>query len=99
MNADTRVTVLKRSQNLEALEQYADHIWQPCERLTEGQQFVSQGANMPEGFCSWAWCDIQNYVLTLARGGNLLGAKPGKFVTCCTDGYRPVTLALERLQA
>jgi uncharacterized repeat protein (TIGR04076 family) len=66
--------------------------------LREGQEFIAQGANMPEGFCSWAWVDIQKYVLTLARGGNLLGVKPGTSVACCSDGFRPVTFKLERLE-
>ena len=52
---------------------------------------------MPEGFCCWAWCDIQKYVLTLARGGNFRGAKPGAFITCCTDGFRPVLFKVERM--
>jgi len=98
MNAKVRITVLKRLRHEDLLEEYADHLWEPCERLEVGQQFISEGANMPEGFCSWAWSDIQKYVLTLARGGNLIGARPGVFVTCCTDGFRPVVFALERIE-
>lgn len=97
MNADIEITILKRTQNADLLAQYADSIWEPCERLNEGQQFVSRGANVPEGFCSWAWADIQKYVLTLARGGNFLGVRPGVFITCCTDGFRPVFFKLERI--
>lgn len=97
MNAKVKITVLRRTQNRDLLEQYADSVWIPCERLADGQEFIAEGANMPEGFCSWAWCDIQKYVLTLARGGNFRGTKPGTFVTCCTDGYRPVLFLVERL--
>jgi uncharacterized repeat protein (TIGR04076 family) len=97
MNARVRITVLRRSQNVDFLEAYADSVWEPCERLTEGRSFVSKGANIPLGFCSWAWADIQKYVLTLARGGNFLGVKPGTFVTCCTDGFRPVFFLVERM--
>lgn len=97
MNADVEITVLKRTQNMEWLVQYADSIWEPCERLHEGQRFMAQGAEMPEGFCCWAWVDIQKYVLTLARGGNFLGTKPSVFVTCCTDGFRSVLFKLERI--
>ena len=99
MNADVKITILRRTQNRDFLEEFAESIWGPCERLGDGQEFVSQRANMPEGFCSWAWADIQKYVLTLARGGNFLGVKPGMFVTCCTDGFRPVFFKLERLPA
>ena len=97
MNASVTITVLRRLQHEDLLKQYADSIWEPCERLSEGQEFVSENANMPPGFCSWAWADIQKYVLTLARGGNFLGVRPGTFVTCCTDGFRPVLFKLERI--
>jgi len=96
-NCDVKITVLRRTQNEDLLHEYADRIWEPCERLAEGQEFVSRGANMPEGFCSWAWCDIQKYVLTLARGGNFRGVRPGVYITCCTDGFRPVFFKIERL--
>jgi uncharacterized repeat protein (TIGR04076 family) len=97
MNARVRITVLRRSQNVDFLEKYADSVWEPCERLAEGKSFVSTRANIPHGFCSWAWADIQKYVLTLARGGNFLGVKEGTFVTCCTDGFRPVFFLVERM--
>jgi uncharacterized repeat protein (TIGR04076 family) len=97
MNARVRITVLRRSQNLDFLEAYADEVWEPCERLIEGRSFISHGANIPIGFCSWAWADIQKYVLVLARGGNFRGVKEGTFVTCCTDGFRPVFFAVERM--
>lgn len=99
MNASVRITVLRRLQHRDLLGQHADSIWEPCERLSEGQEFVSENANMPAGFCTWAWADIQKYVLTLARGGNFLGLRPGTFVTCCTDGFRPVLFKLERTAA
>ena len=47
---------------------------------------------MPEGFCGWAWADIQKTVYGMARGGRK------QFVTCCTDGYRPVVFLLEQIQ-
>jgi uncharacterized repeat protein (TIGR04076 family) len=97
MNAQVRITILKRTQNEEFLARYAESKWEPCERLQKGQEFVSDGANMPTGFCSWAWADIQKYVMVLARGGNFLGVNPGTFVTCCTDGFRPVFFGLERM--
>ena len=97
MNADIRITVLRRTVNEDFYRDYATVPSQPCERLQDGQQFVSHGANMPEGFCSGAWCDIQKYVLTLARGGDFIGTVTGVFVTCCTDGYRPVFFKIERV--
>ena len=97
MDAAVKITVLRRTLTEGLVGPYTEAPWAPCERLTDGQQFISKGANMPEGFCSWAWSDIQKYVLTLARGGNLLGPRRGRFVTCCTDGFRPVIFGLERI--
>jgi len=37
-------------------------------------------------------------VVTLARGGNFHGSRPGTTVVACTDGYRPVIFGLERLE-
>jgi len=98
MNADVRITVRRRLWHKDLLGAHAESVWPPCERLQDGQEFLSQAANMPSGFCSWAWADIQKYILTLARGGNFVGVKPGVFVTCCTDGFRPVVFQLERVQ-
>jgi len=95
--ANVRITVMKRLLLLDMVEANASGPWQECDRLSEGQEFISDG-DMPEGFCSWAWVDIQKYVITLARGGNFLGSKPGRTVACCSDGYRPVIFQLERLE-
>ena len=98
MNGNVRITVVKRLLHEDLLEECADYVWEPCERLQVGQEFVCEGINMPNGFCSCAWADIQQYVMTLARGGNFIGVRPGCFVTCCTDGFRPVIFRLERIQ-
>ena len=41
---------------------------------------------------------MQKYVMTLARGGNMLGVAPRVFITNCTDGFRPVSYKLERVE-
>ena len=98
MNSRIRITIVKRLLHKDLLSECADSVWERCERLQVGQEFVSEGVNMPEGFCSWAWADIQKYVITLARGGNFRGVRPGCFVTSCTDGFRPVLFKLERIE-
>lgn len=35
--------------------------------------------------------------MILARGGNMLGVKPGTYVTSCSDGFRPVFYLLKRV--
>ena len=97
-----RVTVLKKTFNQEFVDAYAsdDVDWQPkgcCHDFEVGHQFLTEG-HAPDGFPDWAWTDIQKYVMVLARGGNMLGVQPGKYVTCCTDGFRPVFFLLERIE-
>jgi len=93
---NVRITVMKRLLLQDMVDDSAANPWAPCSRLADGQEFISEDCNMPEGFCSWAWADIHKYVVTLARGGNFLGSRPGRTVACCTDGYRPVIFKLER---
>ena len=93
-----KITVLKRTVNKDILAEHADSIWDACEVFTVGQEFIADGVDMPNGFCGWAWSDIEKIVLTLSRGGNFVGVPAGTFVTCCTDGYRPVFFKVERIK-
>jgi uncharacterized repeat protein (TIGR04076 family) len=98
MRYPVRITVLRRLYHKELYEQYGQTLGAPCTKVADGQEFlVDLEAMMPEGFCSWAWTEIFKYVLVLARGGDLHGSKPGVFVACCGDGYRPVLFKLERV--
>lgn len=102
MNPHTvRITVVKKTVNTELVEELTDGCgdWTKgcCHDLEIGQYFETTG-HAPEGLPDWAWCDMQKYVMVLARGGNFLGCKPGVFVTCCTDGFRPVFYKLERME-
>ena len=92
-----RITVLRKLFHKDLIEQYTDTgDWGPCSHFCEGQEFIVSEArpwDMPPGFCGWAWADIQKMVFGMARGG------PNVFVTCCTDGYRPVIFKLEKIKA
>ena len=95
-----KITVLKKTFNSEFVDAYTEGEFKRrgcCHDFEVGQEFISDG-HMPIGFSDWAWTDIQKYVVVLARGGNMLGVKPGTFVTCCTDGFRPVFYKLERIE-
>jgi uncharacterized repeat protein (TIGR04076 family) len=70
-----------------------------CERFTDGQEFiVEEDLGMPEGFCGWAWYDIFKDVSILWSGGNFPWAKEGEQITCCTDGIRPVSFKMKRME-
>ena len=91
-----RITVLKKYFDQAIVDQFAasPEKWTACTHFEVGQQFettLDAPWEMPAGFCGWAWADIQKLVYGMARGGQDV------FVTCCTDGYRPVVFKLEKL--
>ena len=91
-----KITVLKKLFHHEFVDKYAaqPEKWRPCDHFELGQEFITSLKapwEMPAGFCGWAWADIQKLVYGMARGGQDV------FVTCCTDGYRPVVFKLEKL--
>ncbi len=91
-----KITVLKKLFHKDFVDKYAckPETWTPCRHFEEGQEFMTSKEapwDMPAGFCGWAWADIQKLVYGMARGGQHM------FVTCCTDGYRPVVFKLEKM--
>ena len=91
-----RITVLKKYFHREFIDKYAANPepWTECKKFEVNQEFVTAIEapwEIPSGFCAWAWADIQKLVYGMARGGQDV------FVTCCTDGYRPVIFKLEKV--
>jgi len=101
MVKDVKITVaalLKPGKIFDELA--AESVAPECDRYTVGKEYISSGINMPEGFCSWAWADIQRDVAHLAMDGDFPWIKEkGKMVSCCTDGLRPVVFKLERIES
>ncbi|MBM4045902.1 MAG: TIGR04076 family protein [Planctomycetes bacterium] len=73
-----------------------------CQVFVEGQEFIwpSGGNAAPEGFrCAGAWDDIHRHITVLPLGGKHYWMnEEGKYLTCCTDGFRPVIFRLDRLE-
>jgi uncharacterized repeat protein (TIGR04076 family) len=69
-----------------------------CPRCKVGDMWmVPEDGSCPDGFCSWAFADIQRDITHLRFGGDYPFVKePGTAVQCCTDGLRPVFFKLER---
>ena len=96
---DVRITVLKKLKTGDVFEKYASSEMTPeCTAMKEEKVYMSKGMQMPEGFCSWAWADIQRDVIHLSLGGDFPWIREkGTMISCCTDGLRPVVFKLERL--
>ncbi len=102
--ASCKISVLKCTFHQDLIDAYkTEAVAQqagPCPVFKEGQEFVLDLPwAIPEGFCNWAWADIRQYVYAACLGGEFPGGKPSNtFVSCCTDGFRPVIFKVERVE-
>ena len=99
MTGRLKITVLKRELYKNFVDEYAaDKNLTPCARYEDGQEFILDTKDMPAGFCSWAWADIQRDVVALFHGASFPWMqRKGAIISCCTDGLRPVVFKLERI--
>ena len=100
--ADVKITVIKKMDNKKLfgenppLEFTGNGV---CDRFEEGQEFICKEGSYPEGFCSWAYADIQRDIAHLRLGGDYPWFKEkGAILSSCTDGARPVIFKLERIE-
>ncbi|MBQ3375169.1 MAG: TIGR04076 family protein [Erysipelotrichaceae bacterium] len=94
-----RITVIKRTFNEDVSENYGVKGLSLCELHQEGQVFVSNGWEKPEGLCESAWQCMSSFVFALSHGGRdfLKDWMKDKntAVISCNDGCRPVVFLLE----
>ena len=101
-----KITVLKRSVNKDLANEYLIEAYKdiaPCQVFKEGQEFIIEGldkvAQVPEGFCAWAWADIRKDISHIMLGGENPGMKQkGTAIVGCTDWFRPVIFKIERIE-
>ena len=77
-----------------------DRLYTICDALEEGDEFfVGFDREMPRGFCASAWKSISNSLSVIQWGGDYYPNLPeGVAITCCSDGLRPVSFKLERVE-
>lgn len=99
-----KITVLKKLYHQDLVEEYRrpDVPKGPCKFFTEGQEFtVNYLTERPADFhCDWAWDDIHKVLMVLMLRGNYgtWMKNENMFITCCTDGTKPVVFKIERLE-
>jgi len=102
--AKVRITVMKKVLHQDLIDEYLEQSAKKrgfglCSAFEEGQEFILEGMNYPEGFCHWAWADIQRDVMMVLFGQGFPWVEPkATAITCCTDGFRPVTFKVERIE-
>lgn len=95
-----RITVMRMARYADLIAQYENPIAHACD-LREGQVFVANGWQRPDGLCESAWDSMSAFVMTLAHGGTDLYdgwmKNPRSAMISCNDGFRPVSFLLEAL--
>ena len=97
-----KITVLRKEFYPEYAEDYLTEGASvgPCPLLNEGDTFIFEGnAQMPEGFCPWAWVDIYPSVSAISSGASDTpwNKQDGQTIVCCTDGIRPVVFCVQAI--
>ena len=82
------------------IERYENPIGHACD-MREGQVFIADGWQRPEGFCLSAWDSLSPFVMALAHGGEdfydgWMKNKKSAMISC-NDGFRPVSFLLETM--
>ena len=96
-----RITVKRIACYKDLIAQYENPIEHACD-MKEGQVFIANGFNKPEGFCDSAWESIAPFAKELANGGGNFydgWMKDEKSaMISCNDGFRPVSFYLEAME-
>ena len=95
-----RITVVRMARYDDLIAKYENPLEYACD-LREGQVFVANGWQRPEGMCESAWESMSAFVMTLAHGGdNIYNGwmkNPKSALISCNDGFRPVSFLIEAL--
>lgn len=95
-----KITAVRKASYSDLIAQYENPIEHACD-VQEGQTWIANGWEKPEGFCDSAWDSISAFVMTLAHGGgNFYDGwmkDPKSAMISCNDGFRPVSFYMEAL--
>ncbi|MBL7575593.1 TIGR04076 family protein [Peptoniphilus asaccharolyticus DSM 20463] len=95
-----RITVVKVTKHKDLMEKYENPIENACD-MKEGQVFIANGWEKPDGMCESAWQSMSAFVMTLAHGGKNIYSgwmkNEKSAMISCNDGFRPVSFLIEAL--
>lgn len=96
-----RITVMRKVHYADLSAKYENPINHACD-MEEGQVFIANGWEKPEGFCQSAWDTLSPFVLALSHGGGdfydgWMKNKKSAMLSC-NDGFRPVSFYVEALE-
>ncbi|NLA69771.1 MAG: TIGR04076 family protein [Clostridiales bacterium] len=92
------ITVMRKALYPDLMEQYENPIEHPC-GLEEGQVYICQNCEKPDGLCDSAWESMLPFIKELAQGGGDFYdgwmKNPNSAMISCNDGFRPVSFYIE----
>lgn len=95
-----KITVMKTACYKDLIERYENPISHACD-MKEGQVFITNGWQRPDGMCESAWDSMSAFVMTLAHGGenfyNGWMKNERSAMISCNDGFRPVSFLIETM--
>ena len=95
-----KITAIRKVCYPDLMEKYENPIKHACD-IQEGQVWIANGWQKPEGMCNSAWESMSTFVMTLAHGGGDFYdgwmKNPKSAMISCNDGFRPVSFSIEAL--
>ena len=95
-----RITVMRKASYTDLMEKYENPIAHACD-MREGDVFIANSWQKPQGLCQSAWDSMSPFVMALACGGGdfydgWMKDKKSAMISC-NDGFRPVSFLLEAM--
>ena len=95
-----RITVIRKVCHKDLIAKYENPMEHACD-MKEGQVFIANGWEKPEGLCDSAWETMSPFVMALAHGSeNFYDGwmkNPKSAMLSCNDGFRPVSFLIETM--
>lgn len=96
-----KITVMKKTIVKDLLKQYGGVGLGICTLHEEGQEYISNGWQKPDGLCDNAWKSMMEYVIALSHGSknfyNDWLNNENMAIISCNDGLRPVIFKVEAI--
>lgn len=86
-----KITVLKKSLQMDLANQYFGQPVDYCQQFDVGEEFYATTTQLPKKFCAWAFSDIAKDLALVAYDPTGKTTK----VTCCTSGLHNVYFYIE----
>lgn len=93
-----RITAVRQTIYRDLMKKYENPILHACS-IQQGQEWISEDGQCPEGMCASAWASMREFVELLSRGeGNFFNGwmrNPMSAMISGNDGFRPMSFYIE----